>query len=98
MKVLDVLDFNIVDVDYLGLGIAKVDGFPVFIDNALPGEIVRAEVSRVTKNLATAKNLKILKKSENRNDKICPYYNSCGGCNIMHMNYDYQLDFKTKIT
>lgn len=98
MKVLDVLDFNIVDVDYLGLGIAKVDGFPVFIDNALPGEIVRAEVSRVTKNLATAKNLEILKKSENRNDKICPYYSSCGGCNIMHMNYDYQLDFKTKIT
>ncbi len=98
MNINDVLKVNIVDVDYLGLGIAKVNDFPIFIPNSLPGEEVLCQITRVTKNLATANNLEIIKASPNRSNNICKYYDSCGGCNIMHMDYDTQLKFKTDIT
>ncbi|MGM9971360.1 MAG: 23S rRNA (uracil(1939)-C(5))-methyltransferase RlmD [Anaeroplasmataceae bacterium] len=98
MKLDEILELNIVDIDYQGLGIAKINDFPIFVNNALPGEKVVARITRVTKNIATAKNLKILEESKLRNNNICPYYEECGGCNIMHLNYDYQLEYKTKIT
>lgn len=97
MKIDDILELNIIDVDYQGLGIAKIDGFPIFVDDALCGEVVLAKIIRVTKNLAFAKNLRIIKKVSERNDNICPYFKDCGGCNIMHMNYETQLKYKTKV-
>lgn len=98
MKVNDILKLNIIDLDYQGLGIAKIAEFPIFVKNALLGEYVEAKITRVTKNLAFADTIKIINKSESRSNNICPYYYECGGCNIMHMTYDAQLDFKTKIT
>ncbi len=95
---LNEIKVNIIDIDYQGLGIAKVNNFPVFVENALPGEDVLCIPTRVTKNLAYARNIKIYNKSLRRNDNICPYYEKCGGCNIMHLNYDYQLEYKTKVT
>lgn len=98
IKESDIIDLKIDDFDHEGLGIAHIDSFPVFIPNALPGELVRAKICRITKNLAMADNLEILEASPNRETNICPYYASCGGCNIMHMKYDYQMKYKTEIT
>ena len=97
MKVADILEVNITDYDSTGLGIAHHDDLPIFIPNALPGELIKIKIERVTKNLAFASNLEIIKKIENRNDNICKYYDLCGGCNIMHMNYNYQLKYKTDL-
>lgn len=94
MKVNDILNVEIIDLDHEGLGIAKVDGLPIFIDNALPGERVSIMITRVTKNIATAKNLGIIESSPNRREVKCPYYYECGGCNVMHFNYDYECDWK----
>jgi len=97
MMVDDIINLNITDFDSEGLGIGHYDSKPVFVDNALPGEEVKCRITRVTKNLAFAENLEILKESENREHNICPYYKMCGGCNIMHMKYEYQLKFKTDL-
>ena len=97
MKVNDILNLHIDDFDSEGLGIAHYDGYPIFIDNALPGEEVRCEITRVTKNLAFAKNKGLLDVSADRENKICPHFEACGGCNIMHMKYHYQLKFKTEM-
>lgn len=98
MKVNDEVVLDIIDIDHLGLGIGKIDDFPIFVNNALPGEKVQAKITKITKNLAQATNLNILEKSNNREEDICPYYNKCGGCNLMHLKYDYQLEYKTKST
>ncbi len=98
MNVDDILELEIDDFDLEGLGIAHCDEKPVFIDNAIPGEICRCKVLRITKNLCFAKNINIIKESEYREKNICPYYSSCGGCNIMHMKYMYQLKFKQELT
>ncbi len=97
MKNNDKLILDIKDIDHLGLGVGHVDNFPVFVNNAIPGEIVRCSITKVTKNLATASNLEIIEKSLNRQLEVCPYYEECGGCNLMHLKYDYQLQYKTNM-
>lgn len=97
MNVGDIYDVIIDDYDHEGLGIAHINNFPIFIDNAIPGEKIKIKINRVTKNLAMASNIEILEKSDKRNESICPYYDLCGGCNIMHLNYDEQIRFKTLI-
>ncbi len=92
------ITLDIIDIDHLGLGIGKVDNFPIFIDNAIPGEKVVARIEKLTKNLGQAKNIKIIEESNNREKNICTYYSKCGGCNIMHLKYDYQIKYKTDIT
>lgn len=96
MEVNDIVEVNIIDYDHLGYGVAKLNNFPIFIPYALVGELVRAKITRITKNLAEAKLVEVLKESENRNHDLCKNYLKCGGCSLMHMTYDEQLRFKKK--
>ncbi len=96
MKVNDILTVNIIDYDHLGLGVAKVDNFPIFVPYALVGEEVKVKITRVTKNLAESVLLEVIKESPKRNKDICPNYLKCGGCSLMHMDYETQLEFKRR--
>ena len=81
-------------LDHYGRGITKLDNKTIFIENALPEEIVEIKIDREKKNYIEASVLKYIKKSNERIDPICPYYETCGGCNIMHLSYENQLKFK----
>ena len=94
MEVNQIVEVNIIDYDHLGYGVAKLDGFPIFIPYAIKGETVKARIDRVTKNLAEATLIEIVKESENRNHEICQNYFKCGGCSLMHLKYEEQLRFK----
>lgn len=96
MEVNDIVEVNIIDYDHLGYGVAKLNNFPIFIPYALVGEQVRAQIKRVTKNLAEATLIEVLNESENRNHDLCKNYLKCGGCSLMHMKYEEQLRFKKK--
>lgn len=96
MEVNDILDVVIIDYDHLGLGVAKVNNFPIFVPYALVGEKVRVKITRVTKNIAESVLLEVLEESPKRNKEICPHFLECGGCSLMHMNYEEQLAFKKK--
>jgi len=88
---------DIIDQGHEGQGVGKIDGFTVFVEDAIAGESVEVKIVKVEKNFAFGKLLKILKKSESRISPACPVYARCGGCQIQHMSYDAQLKFKTKL-
>lgn len=81
-------------LDHYGRGISKLDGKIVFIENALPNEVVEIKILKEKKKYIEGNVSNYIKTSEERVNVDCPYYNSCGGCNIMHLSYDNQLKFK----
>lgn len=85
---------KIESLDHSGRGIAKLNNKVVFVNNALPGEIVEIRIISEKKNYIEAEVVKYIEKSKDRIDSICPYYSECGGCDILHMNYKDQLKFK----
>lgn len=94
LKINDVLETEIVDINHRGQGVAKVNGFIVFIDNVIMGDRVRLEVVEVKKKYAIGRLVELLEKSPNRVEPSCMYFWECGGCQIMHIDYQKQLDYK----
>lgn len=90
------LEVKIEDVTHDGAGVAKVDGYPLFIPNALPGETVRVRVVKTLKKYGFAKLLDIIEKSPDRVEAPCAVYPACGGCQIQHISYSAQLAQKQK--
>ena len=88
------IEVNIENLDHYARGIARVDGKPFFIENALPNETVIASIIKEKKNFIEGETIDFITKSNDRIIPICPYYDECGGCNIMHLDYDSQLKFK----
>ncbi|KOR55523.1 23S rRNA (uracil(1939)-C(5))-methyltransferase RlmD [Clostridium botulinum] len=85
---------DILSQGYEGEGVAKIDGYPVFIQGALQGEKIRTKIIKVKKSYAYGKIEEIINTSEDREEPKCSNYKRCGGCSIQHMNYKKQLDFK----
>ena len=78
-----------------GEGIAKIDGFTLFIEGMIPGETGEVLILKLKTNYGYAKLVKLTEKSENRKEAECPYYKTCGGCSLQHIDYNTQLKFKT---
>ena len=89
-----IIELEITDMDYEGLGIAHYENHTVFVRNALVGEVVRARIEKVSKTIAFAKAIEHKVKSPNRIYPPCKYYSKCGGCNMMHMTYEEELKMK----
>lgn len=85
---------KIADLDYMGRGVARIDNVVTFVSGALLGEIVEIEISKKGKKFNEGVVVKVIKSNENRTEPICQYYQECGGCDLMHMNYQSQLEFK----
>ena len=77
-----------------GEGVGKLDGITVFVEGALPGEEVLAEIETVKKNYAVARLIEVVKPSAERVEPFCPLYKNCGGCQLQHMSYPAQLIWK----
>ncbi|WP_125708498.1 23S rRNA (uracil(1939)-C(5))-methyltransferase RlmD [Companilactobacillus zhongbaensis] len=90
----DQLELSIDDLSYEGKGVAKVDDFTLFVDNALPGETVKAVITKVGKSYGFAKALEILKKSPDRVDSVDNVYVRTGIAPLSHLAYPEQLKFK----
>lgn len=81
-------------LDHQGRGIAHIDGKIVFVEGALPDEIIKIEIKKEKKNYSEAKIVEIIRKSKYRIESICPYFNECGGCDLLHLDYNEQLKYK----
>ncbi|MDT2769717.1 23S rRNA (uracil(1939)-C(5))-methyltransferase RlmD [Enterococcus pseudoavium] len=77
-----------------GEGIAYYKRLIIFVTGALPNETVVARITKATPRFAEASLVKITKKSPNRITPPCPVYEECGGCQLQHLAYNKQLDFK----
>lgn len=87
-------DVKISDLTYQGMGVAKIDDFPIFIENALPTEDVTMKVTKVKKNFAFGRVVKINQKSADRVDLVDKAYTQTGIAPLQHLKYDAQLAFK----
>lgn len=88
---------EIIDNGFEGEGIAKIDGFTVFIPNAIKGEKIKILIVKVNKNFAYGKILEILEPSQMRTEEDCKSYKLCGGCNLRHIKYEDTLKIKKAI-
>ena len=84
------------DLTHEGAGVAKVDGFPIFVQNALPEEEGNVKIIKVKKGFAIGRMMETTKESRFRTEPPCPVYKQCGGCQLQHLKYEAQLDYKTK--
>ena len=87
---------SIIRQENTGKGVAKFNKFPIFVPYALPGELVEVEISKLKKSYGQGVVTEQITTSKNRIDIPCPYYYSCGGCDLMHQTYKSSLEFKKK--
>ena len=93
----EILVVEIEKLSNLGYGIAKLDGYVIFVEGACPGDKVKIKLGKKNKNFANAKILEIVKPSEHRINPICPMQKVCGACQLQFIDYDYQLELKKQI-
>lgn len=85
---------DIVDLDYQGLGVAKIQGKTWFIENALPQEKVEVQVVEEKRHYGQGIATKILQVSHQRQRPVCTDYHLCGGCQTQHIAIDLQRQTK----
>lgn len=96
MKKNDVLTIRIEDMGVDGEGIGKVDNIPLFVKDALIGDVVSVKIMKMKKNYGYARLLEILEPSKDRVTPPCEFHRSCGGCQIQALSYEKQLEFKQR--
>ena len=90
----DIVTVRIEDIGTEGEGIGKLEGFTLFVKDAVMGDVVEARLVKVKKNYAYARLEKVLTPSPLRVEPVCSYHKQCGGCQIQAMSYEAQLQFK----
>ena len=90
----DIVTVEITDIGVSGEGIGHVDGYTLFIKDAVIGDVIEAKVMKAKKNYGYARLMKVITPSEYRVEPKCAFARRCGGCQIQEMSYDRQLVFK----
>ena len=90
----DIVTVEITDIGVSGEGIGHVDGYTLFIKDAVIGDVVEAKVMKAKKNYGYARLMKVVTPSEYRVEPKCAFARRCGGCQIQEMSYERQLVFK----
>lgn len=92
----DMVTVKIEDMGKDGEGIGKVEGFTLFIKDAIIGDVVEAKLMKVKKNYGYARLINLVTPSPYRVEPKCPVYRQCGGCQIQALDYQEQLKFKER--
>ena len=86
---------EVIDAGAKGKAIAKApDGRVIFINNAVPGDIVDVQTTKKRKAYFEGTAIHIHKYSPKRTEPVCKHFGTCGGCKWQNMAYEYQLDYK----
>lgn len=88
------VELNIEKMAYGGRGIARLDGFVIFVRGTVPGDRILARIFKKKKDYAEAALVELLDTSADRIETACPYAGYCGGCQWQHVAYEKQLIFK----
>lgn len=92
----DRLTVRIEDMNNEGEGIGKVDGFTLFVKDAVIGDVAEVKIMKAKKHYAYARLEKIITPSPHRAEPLCPTYRQCGGCQLQMLSYEEQLAFKQR--
>ena len=88
------MEVKIIKFDHFGRGIGYIDDKVIFVNKALPEEMVDIKIIKEKSKFLEGKLIDIKKINNHRIDSICPLYNQCGGCNLLHMDYELEKNFK----
>jgi 23S rRNA (uracil1939-C5)-methyltransferase len=88
------VELRVDSLAYGGNGVARLNGFVVFVRRGLPGDLVRARVTTVKRNHAEAIAVDLLEAGPNRVEAVCGHFGECGGCRFQDLAYDAQLRAK----
>ncbi|BBO80374.1 putative RNA methyltransferase [Desulfosarcina ovata subsp. sediminis] len=94
IKKKQIVECDVTDVAFGGKGLAKIDGFAVFIDQTVTGDRVAARIIRKKRNYAEAVVQELLRPSPLRVTAPCPYSGYCGGCKWQFIDYAEQIALK----
>lgn len=92
----DIIEVEIVDLSHQGAGVAKAEGLVFFVDNALPGEVIRMRVLKVNKKIGYGRVEEFVRQSDQRNQGLDLDYLRTGIADLGHLVYSAQLAFKQK--
>ena len=92
-----ILQATIESLDQEGRGVAHVNGKTIFIDGALPSELVSYQSQQIKPSYEVAKTIAVLQASNERVTPKCPHYGLCGGCKLQHMDARAQVAAKQKM-
>lgn len=92
-----IIEVTIDDLTHEGAGVAKIEGYALFIPKALPGERAKVKVIKVNKGYGFGRLIEVVEKSSDRVEEApCPIFDQCGGCQLQHFSYEGQLKQKRK--
>jgi 23S rRNA (uracil1939-C5)-methyltransferase len=90
----EIITLNITDLAFGGNGVAKIENFVVFVESAVPGDVVEAQVQKSRGNYAEARIVRLITPSEHRVAPACEHFGYCGGCKWQHLEYAIQKQYK----
>ena len=90
------LELDVDSLAYGGNGVARLDGFVVFVRRGLPGDRVRARVTKVKRGFAEALATEVLEPGPNHVEAPCAHYPACGGCRFQDLAYEVQVAAKAE--
>ena len=79
-----------------GLGVARFEDRAVFVKGAIPGEVCRIKLIKITRTAVYGRLMEVITPSPHRTDPICPHFGRCGGCDFMHMDYALETELKRR--
>ena len=89
-----VVRLEVTGAAFEGKAVARLEGFVVFVEGAVPGDIVNARIVRKKKQFAEARVVEVLQHSPHRVSPRCKHFGVCGGCKWQHVDYASQLQWK----
>ncbi|HLV10293.1 MAG TPA: 23S rRNA (uracil(1939)-C(5))-methyltransferase RlmD [Halanaerobiales bacterium] len=93
----DVIELKLDDLANGGDSIGRYQGLAVFVPGGVPGELVRARILAKKRNYARGELLEIIKRADSRIEPECSVFEDCGGCQLQHIEYETQLEYKQKM-
>ena len=91
------IEMTAVRTGFQGEGVARFEGFAVFVDGLMPGETAIVKVKEIKNSFARAEIIQLLTKSHERVEPRCPAFDVCGGCQVQHMTYEAQTSWKRQL-
>ncbi len=94
LKKNDILTAAVTDMNYMGLGVTKIDGAVIFIQGGVTGDKLEIKIIKVAKGYSVARIEKIISPSRHRIAPNCSAFPRCGGCVYRHITYEYENELK----
>ncbi len=90
----EIIEFDVHALAFGGAGIGKYEGMTVFVEGAMPGDRVKASLTKIKEKYFESDLVEIVSPSKDRVEPKCKYFDVCGGCQFQYMPYEKQLAFK----